>query len=697
MKDYVEKYLSYGWVPINVKGKKATRPGWQHSTSDDARQVTNWTGIGILLGEPSGGLMDIDLDCEEARCLAPAYLPPTATFGRDSNKRSHWLYAVNGDTSSVQFKWPESASNEGGKPHILEFRGSNAQTVFPPSIHTSSEPIKWCEGDIPTRIDRAALEHSVKQLVIATVLARFWNKSGSRDELATALCGSLIRSGWSAGDVKDLLAPILVYCGDEERASRLEKADRAEAIINEQSDVRRQPGWPVLAGLIGEDVCRFIRGLVGAGEGVCAVTDSLNKVMALVLVGSKVVVMLDGNEDETFISTHAARELYANQKILVDKKLRNPIDIWLESRDRRDYPNGLIFDVTGTTPMGYYNLFRGWAMVPRPGDCSKFLGHIKEVIACGDEHIYQWVLAWLADIFQNTCRKPGTMLMLRGVEGCGKGTLVNEIGRLLGRHYMPVAGSQDLARNFNAHLASSILVFADEALWGGDRSGEGRLKQIITEPHIVLEKKGHDPFKLPSYHRIIGSTNHDWAVPAGATSRRFTILDVSGHRAGDKAYFDSIHKEMAAGGREALLHHLLHFDIHASGADPTKCLITDALRETRAYTADPMHLWWKNILESGELPGTGEWETVSCSCLYQSFMDATRHSKRSSTTKESSVAFGMALKKVIPGELKRERKSISVCGMSSREWHYRLPPLNECVIQFEKVTGLTIDLEGDMS
>jgi|SRR5215471_16982880 len=45
----------------------------------------------------SAGLVDVDLDCEEAIELAPLYLPETgAIFGRKSAPKSHWLYIADG-------------------------------------------------------------------------------------------------------------------------------------------------------------------------------------------------------------------------------------------------------------------------------------------------------------------------------------------------------------------------------------------------------------------------------------------------------------------------------------------------------------------------------------------------------------------------------------------------------------------------
>src|SRR5262249_20789517 len=51
--------------------------------------------VGVLLGEPSGGLIDIDLDCREAVELAASLLPHTgAVFGRSSKRRSHHVYVA---------------------------------------------------------------------------------------------------------------------------------------------------------------------------------------------------------------------------------------------------------------------------------------------------------------------------------------------------------------------------------------------------------------------------------------------------------------------------------------------------------------------------------------------------------------------------------------------------------------------------
>ncbi len=51
--------------------------------------------IGILTGEPSGGLVDVDCDAPEARAAAAELLPPTGMIsGRLSSPASHYWYKV---------------------------------------------------------------------------------------------------------------------------------------------------------------------------------------------------------------------------------------------------------------------------------------------------------------------------------------------------------------------------------------------------------------------------------------------------------------------------------------------------------------------------------------------------------------------------------------------------------------------------
>ena len=77
----------------------------------------------------------------------------------------------------------------------------------------------------------------------------------------------------------------------------------------------------------------------------------------------------------------------------------------------------------------------------------------------------------------------------------------------------------------------------------------------------MLEYKGVDPIQIKNYIRLFVTGNPDWMVPAGFRERRWAVFDIGEEHMQDHAYFAAIDQEMNNGGREALLHYLLNFDL----------------------------------------------------------------------------------------------------------------------------------------
>ena len=124
-------YLSRGYavIPVPARKKIPVLKGWTDlrlSESDLPAHFNGTGNIGVLLGEPSGWLVDVDLDCEEAVALAPKFLPPTgAMSGRPGKPASHWWYICEG-IKTRKHQDPVS------KKMIVELRSTGAQTVVGP-------------------------------------------------------------------------------------------------------------------------------------------------------------------------------------------------------------------------------------------------------------------------------------------------------------------------------------------------------------------------------------------------------------------------------------------------------------------------------------------------------------------------------------------------------------------------------------
>ncbi len=181
-------------VKIGYKQKAPLESSWNTRRWDEPavqREFSGQCNVGIILGECSDWLADVDLDCQEAVDLAPEFLPPTLTFGREGNRRSHWLYkSVGAATEKYTLPSPDGAET------IVELRAQNAagashQTVFPGSIYKDGSPIEFDGGHGPgsevQTIAAPALANAVRQLATAITHVRL---GATRDEaIATAKRG----------------------------------------------------------------------------------------------------------------------------------------------------------------------------------------------------------------------------------------------------------------------------------------------------------------------------------------------------------------------------------------------------------------------------------------------------------------------------------------------------------------------------
>ena len=108
-------------------------------------------------------------------------------------------------------------------------------------------------------------------------------------------------------------------------------------------------------------------------------------------------------------------------------------DYWLSHPERRQYagiefaPPGTPLPAPATTISG-----RDLPSSRRQGDCSKFLAHMKDNVARGDEETYLWIVGWWAQIFQQPSVKMETALVLRGPFGAGKTKIGEVMGSLIG-------------------------------------------------------------------------------------------------------------------------------------------------------------------------------------------------------------------------------------------------------------------------
>lgn len=242
-------YVRKGWAPTPVlyQDKKATLKGWTDTRFQENDLPKHFNGkaqnIGIVLGDLSNGLVDVDLDCPEAVVAANLLLPKTCTFGRAGNPGSHRLFVVPG-IKSYMFK---DINGE----MLVEIRSTGGQTVFPPSVHKSGDLIEF-ENDLdPVSQTPEKLLRRVQVLASAALLARHWPKEGSRNHAAMALSGGLLRARMTTEQVKLFVRAVAAAAGDDDLENRVGTVESTATALRQGKEAT---GWPNLARMVGDDV-----------------------------------------------------------------------------------------------------------------------------------------------------------------------------------------------------------------------------------------------------------------------------------------------------------------------------------------------------------------------------------------------------------------------------------------------------------
>lgn len=314
-------------------------------------------------------------------------------------------------------------------------------------------------------------------------------------------------------------------------------------------------------------------------------------------------VALDRRHHER-ISFDDFRRLYLNRRIRVGqddkaKPIIKPVaDVWLHHPDRRQYIGGVVFDPSGRHARAdALNLWQGFAVQPRPGSWARLQDHMLTVICAGNRDHFDWLVGWMARLVQRPAEQGEVAVVMRGIEGTGKGTLAKALLRILGQHGLAISNGKHLTGTFNGHLRDTVLLFADEAFFAGDRAHVGVLKSLITEPTLAIEAKFQNAVQMPNFVHLMMASNEDWVVPASLEARRFFVLEVSPRRANDHAYFAAIWAEMDQGGYQAMLHDLLDYDLTFFNhrAAPK----TAGLQEQKKLSLPAAEDWWLETLHRG--------------------------------------------------------------------------------------------------
>ena len=343
---------------------------------------------------------------------------------------------------------------------------------------------------------------------------------------------------------------------------------------------------------------------------------------------------------------------------------------WLGNPKRTTY-EGVVFEPGEPVLMSgnRLNLWRGFAVQPRKGSWRRMRSHIYSVLGAGDPGAGQYIERWLAWMFQNLGVPAEVALVLKGLEGTGKGILARAVLMVFGHCGLPISDPKHLVGAFSGHLQHCVFLFVDEAFWAGDVRGEGRLKALLTEKTITIEPKYVQPFQVRNLLHVLMASNDDWVVPAGPQSRRYAVFEVSDARMGDYEYFRELGEELRNGGAEAMLYDLLHLPL--ADWHPKEIYQTAALFAQRQHSLRGIEAAIEGWLQNGVLPNA--WAKYPNRSLSDDLLaSAKEHDRHTNSTRVASK-----LKELFPVE--------DYNIQSARGWIF--PPLAEARRLWEQKHG----------
>lgn len=520
--------------------------------------------------------VDVDVDTKDPFMYAAldAYLPHCPhTWGRASKPRSHRLYKVS------------EGSFDPSKHHFLrllaripsvnvELRGgavSRAEySIMPGSMHDEGELYEWdnvaaARGSTISVVPTNSIVHGLRKAAVATLMAQHWTE-GVRQELTMALAGFLQRIHnltwtWaeSSGafcmgyaEALDWFKKFLEVV-DDDRSDRRDRIAAFTMTWEKGEEGKKVTGATRIAEVSGDKaIMRTLYSLLSESPDMQRLDAFLER-----------YAIRYGTGDLIDIESSRAGGLVMMTRIQASNSMGHE---WFSSGNGKpvkmvDYLYGLpnttrVSGISFMPGMGQLidepsggcrmNAWCGFDFDPvkQPVDAKDveiFLDYMKTVVANNDKGAFEWALAWVADIFKDPAKKPGTALVLVSKPGSGKSFLGDTIRSIIGRrHSVQLSDLERLVSKHNDHIANRLFIQCDEASNSKQRGMAARLKSFITDPTMLVEPKFVGAYETENHSRVMMTSNDKRdaiALPDGSDDRRYTILETSEDMRTNLAYW----------------------------------------------------------------------------------------------------------------------------------------------------------------
>lgn len=231
-----------------------------------------------------------------------------------------------------------------------------------------------------------------------------------------------------------------------------------------------------------------------------------------------------------------------------------------------------------------FNRFIGGKIIPVKGawpTIDALMLNLTGGVQADKEYALDWLAVPLQALYnlRKLC-KLRTAIVFHGPEGAGKNTLVRLMSIFYGEKNVATINQNTISGRFQGIMEYKLFISANEVRPRDDGSDD-RLKELITDSRLMMERKGVEAYETDNLANFIFSSNRDRPVHAGDVDRRYSIFHTGPQAAKLGAL---IHQDIETTQTEtaAFLYHLLNrtithdvnkpFDNHARIAVQTQNL-----------------------------------------------------------------------------------------------------------------------------
>ena len=415
------------------------------------------------------------------------------------------------------------------------------------------------------------------------------------------------------------------------------------------------------------------------------------------IINKSIFIKFNENLNEfLFFNKKSLTESYEEikcKKIIVDKDNIETIKEvcfikeWLLYENIRKYDDIDVFPPPLICPKNIFNLWTGFSMEKinnyekNQDAVDLFLKHIK--ILCGNEEpVYEYIIKWIGQMIQFPATKT-TFPMFISSEGAGKGSLMKLFSKMLGeaKVFETSKPSRDVWGNFNGSMKEAFLVNLNELSKREFDGSQDYFKALVTDGTTQINIKNVKTMVIKSFHRFMGFSNNEEAMPTKKGDRRNLIIRSSDELIGNTEHFTKIYNYIDDVDAMKSIFEYFKSIPDLENFHKEKMPMTEYQEDLQEMNANPIELWVKYYIKQN--CNQDEFEIKSTD-LYDNFNDYLKNNFPSWNV--NILQFTGRLKRLNVDGIEKSRANSSRCTKFNIDKcleHFKLDKM-ECLIELEE-------------